>query len=74
MKQKDSRITAVCQDGMVNIDSENLAYANIRGMYKTGDGHGLQLNNEAIRVEAEKLLVSITDNLYALHQLITAEK
>lgn len=74
MPQQNSRITAVHQDGMVNIDSDNLSYANIRGLYKNGDGHGLQLNDEAKRKEAEKLCISITDKLYALNQLMATEE
>ena len=74
MTSQNSRITVVHQDGMVNIDSDNLAYANIRGMYKSGDAHGLQLNDESKRAEAEKLCVNIADSLYALSRLISTEE
>ncbi len=74
MSNQNSRITVVHQDGMINIDGEDLSYANIRGMYKTGDGHGLQLDDESKRTEAEKLCVSIADSLYALTKLMASEK
>jgi len=38
----NSEITATCFDGMVNIDGKSIAYANIRNMFKTGDGISLQ--------------------------------
>ena len=58
-------------DGMVNIDGSNIAYSNIRSMYKTGYGHGLQLNEaqELKRVEILELCQKIADLSYALFEL-----
>ena len=74
MTQKFQRITAVHANGMVNIDSDNLSYANIQGLYKAGDGHGLQINDETKRTEAEKLCALITDSLSALNKLMATEE
>lgn len=58
-------------DGMVNIDGSNIAYGNIRNMYKTGNGHGLQLNEaqELKRAEILKMCEAIADLSYALFEL-----
>ena len=58
-------------DGMVNIDGSNIAYGNIRSMYKTGNGHGLQLNEaqEPRRAEILELCQVIADLSYALFEL-----
>jgi len=58
-------------DGMVNIDGSNLAYGNIRNMYKNGNGHGLQLNEsqESKRAEILELCQKISDLSYALFEL-----
>lgn len=58
-------------DGMVNIDGSNIAYGNIRNMYKTGDGHGLQLNEvqEQKRTEILELCQVVADLSYKLYEL-----
>lgn len=58
-------------DGMVNIDGSNISYGNIRNMYKTGSGHGLQLNEaqESKRVEILEMCEAIADLSYALLKL-----
>lgn len=58
-------------DGMVNIDGSNIAYGNIRSMYKTGNGHGLQLNEaqELKRAEIFELCQVIADLSYALYEM-----
>ncbi len=58
-------------DGMVNIDGSNIAYSNIRSMYKTGNGHGLQLNSkqEQKRPEILELCQKIADLSYELFEL-----
>ena len=58
-------------DRMVNIDGSNIAYGNIRSMYKTGDGYGLQLNEaqELKRAEILELCQVIADLSYALYEL-----
>lgn len=58
-------------EGMVNIDSENIAYGNIRSMYKSGNGHGLQLSEtlESKRAEILELCQAIADLSYAIFEL-----
>lgn len=58
-------------DGMVTIDSSGIAYGNIRNMYKTGNGHGLQLS-EALELRREEILEicqKIADLSYSLFDL-----
>lgn len=57
--------------GMVNIDSKNIAYANIRNMYKSGNGHGLQLSEtlESKRAEILELCQAIADLSYAIFEI-----
>lgn len=58
-------------NGMVNIDGRNIAYGNIRNMYKTGNGHVLQLNSkqEQKRHEILELCQKIADLSYELFEL-----
>jgi len=67
-------LSAILVDGMVNIDSEHIAYANIDDMYKNGDAVGLQLNNESIRDSVTSFCNNITDDLRTLNKLLTLQK
>lgn len=65
----------VCHNGMVNIDSESFTYANIKSMYETGDGHGLQVSRgmEGNESEILELCSEIADRLYKLQELERGE-
>jgi len=41
-------------DGMFEVDSPNICYGRFENMYHSGDGVGLQVNNESRREEIEK--------------------
>ena len=57
--------------GMVNIDADGISYGNIKGLYKTGDGHGLQLDErlEPMRDNISRLCYSIAKQIYELDEL-----
>jgi hypothetical protein len=63
---------ATIQSGMVNVDSKEFAYANIRNIYKDGAGSGLQLNEnlEHKRGELLDILNDISDKFYALEDAL----
>ena len=70
-KAKSLKITA--QAGMVDIDSKGeLAYGNIRGMYISGAGHGLQLSErvEHRREEIVKVCSRIAEGIYELEDIL----
>lgn len=71
MNVRTVAMKATLIDGMVNIDSDDLAYANIDNMYKTesGNGFGIQINDESIREQATSLCHEITDRLRQLNNL-----
>jgi len=52
-------------EGMVNIDGDNIAYANIRHMYKVGDGVGIQTSLEDNK-EAKEICNAIAMLMYEL--------
>ena len=56
------------QKGMVNIDSEDLAYSNIRNMYQTGDGHGLGLIEE-LEVKREEIMTACAEIAASIYKL-----
>ena len=61
--------------GMVNIDSEDLAYSNIRGMYQTDDGHGLGLTEAPASAErqlTEELEVKRKEIMTACAEIATS--
>jgi len=58
---------------MVNIDSSDIAYSNIKGMYKNGDGIGLQLNEKANRTRISAVCNGIADKLYQLEELLNEQ-
>lgn len=53
-------------DGMVGITGDRFSYSNIRGMYQTGSGHGLQLSAdlEHKRGELLDLFSGIAEKIY----------
>jgi len=59
---------------MVNIDNDDIAYANIRDMYLSGDGHGLQLSErlEHKRGEIIDICGEIASKVYELQDIIFA--
>jgi hypothetical protein len=63
----------ITQKGMVNIDSDEIAYSNIRDMYTAGDGHGLQLSErlEHKRGELIDICSEISDRIYILQDILT---
>lgn len=63
------RIQVNCVMGMVMIDSDLLAYSNIRNMYKNGDGHGTQVNFPLDEKEAQRICSKIADLCYELEDL-----
>ena len=64
------RITT--QKGMVNIDNNEIAYSNIRKMYTTGAGQGLQLSEELEpkRGEIISICAEIADRIYNLQDIL----
>lgn len=64
-------ILITAQSGMVNIDSHLMAYANLRDMYETGDGNGLQLSAklEHKRKEIINICGEIADKIYELQDI-----
>lgn len=62
------------QKGMVNIDGEEIAYGDIRNMYESGNGNGLQLSErlEHKRGEVIDLCSSIAEKLYELQDIVDA--
>lgn len=58
--------------GMVNIDDENICYANIKDMYKQGNGSGLQIAEhlEPKEDEIQSTCDQISALLYKLEDLI----
>ena len=58
--------------GMVNIDSDDISYANIPNMYKTenGNGYGLQTTNKVKRNAAKVMCDKITDAVRDYHTCI----
>lgn len=67
-------IKLTAQTGMVNIDASEIAYSDIRNMYKTGDGCGLQLSKrlEHKRGEIFDICEKIADHIYELQDVVAA--
>jgi hypothetical protein len=59
-------------NGMLTIDGDEISYGNIKGMYKTGNGHGLQLSERLQHKEGEILDIcsTIADKLYELEKIL----
>ena len=68
------RITT--QKGMINIDSSEICYGNIRGMYNTGNGNGLQLsqNLEHKRGEIIDICSQIAEKIYELQDILDIQR
>ena len=64
------RITARKHSGMVQIEGDGIAYGNIKDMYQTGDGHGLQLNTDKNYDEIFKLCHKVASCMYQIEELI----
>ena len=64
------RITT--QYGMINIDSKDISYSNIKNMYQIGNGYGLQLSEklEHSRAEIIDICAEIAKKIYILHDII----
>jgi len=50
-----TQVKILINDGMVNIQGQNLEYGNIPNYYNSGDGYSLQLN-EAQELQREAIL------------------
>lgn len=59
-------------EGMVSITGDNFSYSNIRSMYKTGSGHGLQLSAdlEHKRGELLDMFSGIAEKIYEAQDVI----
>lgn len=59
-------------NGMVNITGDRFSYSNIRGMYQTGSGHGLQLSAdlEHKRGELLDLFSGIAEKIYEAQDIV----
>jgi hypothetical protein len=66
---EEMRISISCVMGMVMIDSNLLAYSNIKDMYQNGAGHGVQVNYPMNEEEALKICAQIADLCYQLEDL-----
>lgn len=62
------------QEKMVNIDNDDIAYGNIRNMYTSGNGNGLQLSErfEHKRGEIIDICSEIADKIYELQDILSA--
>lgn len=62
------------QEGMININNDDIAYCNIRNMYVTGNGNGLQISErlEYKRGEIINMCAEIADKIYELQDIISA--
>lgn len=60
------------QKGMLNINGPEIAYGNIRDMYITGNGNGLQLSErlEHKRGEIIDICAEIADKVYKLQDVM----
>ena len=69
-------ITIIVNSGMVNIDDDDIAYANIQNLYKNGHGCGLQLNEELepLREEILNYCNLISSSIYKLQEKIEEVK
>lgn len=62
----------VVMKGMVNIDNNDIAYANVRRMYRTGNGAGLQLSEklEPKREEILRVMDELSEKIYELEDIL----
>lgn len=66
----------ITQKGMVNIDGHEITYGNIKNMYTTDNGNGLQLSErlEHKRGEIIDICAEIADKIYELQDIMGEEK
>lgn len=64
----------IVQEGMININNDDIAYSNIRNMYVTGNGNGLQISKrlEHKRGEIIDICSEIADKIYELQDILSA--
>ncbi len=55
---------------MFDITGADINYSNIKNMYTTGNGIGIQVNNESIREEASSICNQIADLFYKLDDVL----
>ena len=69
-------ITITINRGMIDIDDDGIAYANIQNMYENGHGVGLQLNKELEPLREEILTKCnlISSTIYKLQDKIKEVK
>ena len=70
-----NKIKVIIMDGMVNIESNDVNYSNIRNMYKTGNGEGVQITEKLENKEDEIIDIcsSISEKIYKLQDIIGKE-
>jgi len=58
--------------GMIDIEAAGLLYCNIKRMYKTGNGYGLQLDKELeqARDKIKNACDKIADSIYELQDIL----
>ena len=63
-------------NGMVSITGDGFSYSNIRGMYLTGNGHGLQLSADLEHKRGELLDVfaGIAEKIYEVQDVVRVEQ
>lgn len=77
VKQPKATFRVVYDDGMVNIDTPELAYANIKNMYTTGNGWGLQHDfklDEIRYAELRDACHAVAQAVYALEEKLRTYK
>ena len=69
------RIKLVYYNKMVNIDSLNICYSNIQGLYSKGNGQGLQVNfkDDKREIEILKICGEISELIYKLDERLNKE-
>ena len=66
-------IQIVALNGMLNIESDDIIYSNIKQMYKDNiNGHALQLSEELEpnRKEILNICADIASNIYKLEEIV----
>ncbi|WP_415913267.1 hypothetical protein [Neptuniibacter sp. QD37_11] len=62
------------QNGMVNIDSDHLAYANIQNMYEAGHGTGIQVDPQINNSDAvSETCNQIAELIYKLQKQLASD-
>ena len=78
-KKKPINLHITAQNGMLNIDTDDISYSNIRNMYvaenEDTNGHGLQLS-ESLETQQKQIATicsSIADKIYELQDLLSCQ-